>query len=54
MELCCRVARVDGALYAFCSLLVICANLGGMALVLTLRRQIRYVSYCDANKTLQF
>ena len=41
----CRVARVDGALYAFCSLLVICANLGGMALVLTLRRQIRYMSY---------
>ncbi|KAG0659123.1 hypothetical protein C6P46_005294 [Rhodotorula mucilaginosa] len=36
------VARVDGALYAFCSLLVICANLGGMALVLTLRRQIRF------------
>lgn len=51
---CCRVARVDGALYAFCSLLVICANLGGMALVLTLRRQIRYVSYRDAKKTLQF
>ncbi|GAA5990360.1 hypothetical protein JCM10908_007332 [Rhodotorula pacifica] len=32
----------DGALYAFCSLLVIGANLGGMALILTLRRQIRF------------
>jgi hypothetical protein len=51
---CCRVARVDGALYAFCSLLVICANLGGMALVLTLRRQIRYVSYRDVKKSLLF
>ncbi|KWU43804.1 hypothetical protein RHOSPDRAFT_34604 [Rhodotorula sp. JG-1b] len=40
------VARVDGALYAFCSLLVICANLGGMALVLTLRRQIRFNLDC--------
>ncbi|GAA5862020.1 hypothetical protein JCM3774_006143 [Rhodotorula dairenensis] len=35
------VARVDGALYAFCSLVVVLANIGGMALILTLRRQIR-------------